>query len=237
MAWTVEVFQDQVQLMTDHKGLASKTITWVNRTIAEIVCKDYWLKQINTISTGGASQVTTVTSQWFTDTQMQSLNPIDMQRIDYSTTAALWRQPVQDFYANFHGLNASHTVGNYKNFCIPQWTSYVSGTNQYLLPRLAVYPITGTGTTDLTGAYLAAPDKFDETTDSNWITNQYPQVVLAGVLRRAFLYIGDSQRYLIWKARFENGVKDMILSEQTSVAATPHLRGILPEEVQRGGPE
>jgi len=237
MAWTVVKFQEQVQIMTDHKGLASKTITWINRTLMEILVKDYWQKQVNTVATGGASQVTTVTGQWFTDSAVSSLNIVDIHRIDYSTTAALVRQPVQDFYANFHGLNASNSTGDYARYCVPKWVSMTAGTynDWYLIPEIGVSPIAATGTTDLTMGYLSAPDAFTATSDSNWITDQYPQVVLAGVLRRAFLFIGDSQRYLIWKAKFENGVRDMILSEQTSVAATPHLRGVYPEEILRGG--
>lgn len=232
MSWTVGNIQDQVTQLTGYRNVTDKILPWINRTVQQMAQKAFFTKQVYTTSIGGVSQVTTPSSQWFSVT---GLNLINVHHIEYSTTAKLERHPIQDMYGAFHGLNASYSVGAFEKYAIPKWGTYTTGGAQYLVPYFAMYPLATTATDALTLHYLAAPDKFTATTDTHWILDKYPHVVLAGVMRYVMLYVADRDRYLAWKQEYVRGIKQMQRQESSIVASTPNMRGLIPEVILGGG--
>jgi hypothetical protein len=235
MSWTVQTLQDQVQLLTGHDGLASEVMTWANRVMMELAHKAYWPRQLKNVDLGSPVQSATVASQWINNTAFWSLDIMGIHRVNYGTNGVLTRHAVQDFYGFFHGADANYITGAFERYCVPKWTSGSQTSNYYMWPLIAVHPIYNTSTNSIQVNYLQAPAKFTLATDYNWILTKYPQVVLAGVLRYAFLFIGDGNRYSIFKGKYINGIADMVRNETASLASTPALRGQYPEQIMRGG--
>ena len=255
MAWELQDFQEQVEVMTGHANVSDKVKAWVNRTLMEISSKTYWTKQVKTESIAPSytdTPSTTITANWATWTTFYTGNPIALHRLSYKTTddvrdSVLIRESVQDFYAKQHSVSVTYSEGGADptRYCVPMWSSYTTGAGatRYFLPSIAHYPqsMVTTVTTAVTHfelSYLSAPDKLTAATgsgSSNWMTNKYPLGVLAGTMRWASLYIGDTQAYQIWKGKYENGLKDMLMNEETVVASTPSMRAVYPEDILRGG--
>ena len=243
MSWTVSTFQDQVEVMTGHKGLSDKVQTWLNRSIMEISTKAMWKRMVITQSIApDAEPSATVTANWITNVTMADSNPMAIFGANYRTATnvleqALVQHSPHDFYAHQHGLAVDYTTGDPEKFCIPEWASYANTTGDYyMLPKIAIFPQSlTTGDADLQVKYQSAPEKMSTSSDNNWITNKYPRVVLNGILRYAYLYLGDSVSYNLAKSQFLNGIADMIRNEETVLASTPHRRGVMPQEVMRGG--
>lgn len=255
MAWEVQDFQEQVEVMTGHANVSDKVMTWVSRTLMEVASKTYWTKQVKTEAIAPSytdTPSTTVTENWATWTTFYTANPMALHRLSYVTTAdirdsVLVRESVQDFYAKQHAVSVTYSEGDADpaRYCVPMWSSYQTGTagDYYFLPSVAHYPqsmitTVATALTHLELGYLSAPNKMTAATgagSSNWMTDKYPMVVLAGVMRYASLYIGDAQAYRIWKGKYENGLKDMLMNEEMVVASTPSMRAVYPEDILRGG--
>lgn len=255
MAWELQDFQEQVEVMTGHANVSDKVLKWVNRTLMEISGKTYWTKQIKTESIAPSytnTPAVTVADNWATWTTFYSGNPMALHRLSYVTTAdvresVLVRESVQDFYAKQHAVSVTYSAGGADpdRYCVPMWSSYTTGagTTCYFLPSIAHYPqsmltTAATAVTHLELSYLSAPDKLTAATGdgaSNWMTSKYPMVILAGAMRWASLYIGDTQAYQIWKGKYENGLKDMMMNEEMVVASTPCMRAVYPEDILRGG--
>jgi len=235
MAWTVQTLQDQVQLLTGHDGLASSVVTWTNRVMMEIANKAFWPRHLKTVNLGAPVQSSVVSEQWINNTAFASLNIMAVHRMAYGSTRPLEHRALQDFYSFFQGGNANYTTGEFERYCIPKWISASASSEYFMYPMLAVHPISSTTTDAIQMSYLEAPEKFDSSDDYNWILTKYPQVILAGVLRYAFLYIGDGSRYGVWKGNYINGLADMVRNETTTLASTPAMRAIYPEQILRGG--
>lgn len=234
MSWTVGDIENQVLQLSGYRNISDKLLAWTNRTVAQIGQKAFWTKQVQSASIGGASQTNTISDQWFSATGLALSNFIAMRRIDYGTHAMMVRQAVEDLYKNFHGLVASYSVGSFEKYAIAKYGTCTSGNDQFMAPYIAVYPIYATNTSDFTAHFLAAPAKFTTTTDTHWILDKYPSVIIAGVMRYVELYVGNLQGYLSWKKIYLMGISNMMKTEESSVASTPNMRGVLPELVMRG---
>lgn len=233
MSWTVETIQSQVLQLTGYRNISDKVLIWLNRTMQQVAQKDLWVKQTYSTTMGGAAQSVTPSSQWFSVTGLDFIN---VHHIEYGTKAKLVRHPVQDLYAAYHGLAGNYSVGDFEQYAIPKWGTYTTTTGvQYMAPYFAVFPLTTTATDAFTLHYLSAPARFTATTDTHWILDKYPQMILAGVMRYVMLYVGDRERYLAWKQRFQTGLALMKRQEMSVVASTPNMRGVLPEVVLGGG--
>lgn len=242
MGWTVGDYQDQVEMMTGHKGLGDKVQSWLNRTIMEISTKAIWKRMVITQSIApDAEPSTTVSANWISNVTMTSSNPMAIFGANYRTATnvlekALIQNSPLDFYAYQHGLSITYGTGDVERYCQPKWTSYSNAGSYYMLPQVAIWPqALTTGDADLELKYQSAPEKFTTTTDNNWITNKYPRVVLNGVLRYAYLYLGDTVSYNLSKSQYVNGVADMLRNEETVLASAPYRKGVMPSEVMRGG--
>lgn len=238
MAWTVANLQNQVQQHTNRAGIDAKVLGWTNRVLMELGTKAFWTRNVESFSIPGSGFTTATTSipaQWISLTEAATRDVVAFQQVVYGTTGALVRLEMQDFYARLQGLAMNYAPGNFAFYSIPRWVSSVSGADEFQVPSVVVSPITTTATNPLTAYCLCAPDKLTQATDTYWFLSKYPLVVLAGVLRYACIYVGDLAGYLRAKGDYENGIKEMILSEETTMAATPMLRGIFPEQLMRGG--
>lgn len=237
MAYTVQFFQDQVHLITGHDGLNTNVIRWLDRACQDIGIKAVWKQQVQSGQIGGVSQTSTLTSQWVSLTTNAATGIVALQRVEYGSTRQLVRQEIEDLYANFHGITASYSAGDVRAYAIPKWTTSGNATTRYMVPQFAVYPInaTATASTAMTAYWLTPPARIAQTTDSNWIMDKYPLVVLARIMCYVGLYLKNPNIYLLWKSRYENGVADMTMTEETSLASRPALRGIVPEVFMRGG--
>jgi hypothetical protein len=157
--------------------------------------------------------------------------------IDGVVTAQLVRHGIVDLYARYQGRNVSYSAGDLESFSAVYWASMGTAPTCYLVPYLAFWPqaTTLTLTNAVVAKYLKALDKETTAAGYNWISDKYPMVVLAGIMRCASLYIGDGQAYLYWKGKYANGIKEMILMETTVQAGTPYRRSVYPEDIFRQG--
>ena len=235
MAMTAQYFQDQVPLLTGNDQIGAKVLVWLNRACQELGCKVLWRRQLRSASVGGFNSSATVLSQWVSMTDLAVSDFMQMHHVEFGTTVPLIRQEAQDFYANLQGVAANYTGATVDRYCIPAWTTSGNATTQYLAPYMAIQPLGSTATNAFTAYYQAAPAKVTTSNDTNWMMDKYAHVLLARVMCYACLYLRDPQGYLAWMSRYENGVKDMILTETTSVAGNTGRRGISPEHVFHGG--
>jgi len=250
MAFDVGEIQKQVTLMVGHDGLNSKVITWTNRVLMTIVGKAYWQSQVKRIQVQPVTGTTTVSSNWITSslTAQDIINVYRVEQAQMATTAntvgtyvnVLQHCALDGLYGHYYGLNASTSASTMEQYAVVGWGVTTSGTfttSNYMYPSLAVYPnanATGTQTPGhLLVHALVAPTVVSGTGDTNWIIQKYFDVVLAGVLRLARLYVGDAQGYILEKTEFENGIRDMLTNEESYMAQTPTLRGITPETLGR----
>jgi len=238
MSITAQFFQSQVQILSGNDQIASKVLTWVSRACQEIAMKALWKQQTRSVNVGGLGAVTTVVSQWASLTPAAASNFVQMIHVKYNSGGSvypLYRLEPQDLYSNFQGVTGTYSADTVEAYCIPRWTTSGNATSQYMAPYMAVYPVGTTAVTAYTAHFHSAPDKVATANDTNWIMSKYPGVVLNRVMALASLYLKDSQGYLLYMSKYANGVKDMVLTEETNVAATPYRRGIVPEVVMRGG--
>lgn len=236
MAWTVGQIQNQVEVLTGAKNLSDKVIAWTNRVLMQLGTRVYWTKQVYSETLGGAVQTNVITGQWFSWTTWATRDVVNIHHIIYDTEKVLVRQAPQDFYGNFHGLNASYSAVSPGHYALPEWTKYTDGSsNEYLIPKLVAFPLYTTATDCFTAHYLAAPAKVTGAASTNWILDKYGKTVLAGVLRLAKLFQGDLQGYAMWQQVYMTGITDMIRNEEAVVASIPHYRGVVPQMVMRGG--
>jgi hypothetical protein len=226
--WTAGDFVEQVQLLTGNNGLGTRILNWLNRVIMETSIKVPWNRQVISAAGGGAAQTTGVLTQWFT---VNDPNFIAFNHFQYGTTCAPVQVEAAELYQNFHGQAANVSTATIHYYAVPKWTA--SGTN-YMVPQVALYPIATTATTAFTLHYQQAPNMVTSP-DSNWMMEKYPHVILAGTLAYAKLYLGDANGYLAQMAAYANGVRDMILTEESPSASTPQMRGVYPESMNRLG--
>lgn len=241
MAWTVATFQDQVQMMTGNTGLNDRVLTWVNRVLMEIAKKAYWTKQTKSITTPTviAGTPTTLAGAWLENTDdLGEQNIVSLHRVEVTNSNSetlLTHCATRDLYALYNGRLVSYKETNdITHYAVPTWATGSSGATQHLYPNIAVYPGGANGTTTTKVYFLTVPDKLTGADGSHWFMNKYPTMVLAGLLRYVFLYLGDAQSYLVQKAIYVNGIKDAILSEESVVASTPSMRSVFPEILARG---
>jgi hypothetical protein len=239
MAWDVAEMQDQVQVITGHDGLNARVLEWVNRVLQQITKKAFWNKQVKQLSLDSRGAVTTdIDDTWVDGGDLGLANAIAVHRLDFTGQNTLLRGSLQALYAKFSGLIISYTSGtDVTHYSIARWIEAGAGAARYMKPEIAMFPLGASagGDDNLYQAhYLAAPDKLTGAGDTFWMMTKYPNVVLAGVLRLAFVFLGDFQSYGIWKAQFLNGIQRMLMSEETSVASTPQFRGVYPEILTRG---
>lgn len=252
MAWNVGNIQEQVQLMTGRNGLNTLVLTWANRVLMEIATMAFWQKQtavFNQPTDAGATNATTVTSQWVSLSTASASNPIAILQAEVVQGAAatfvapMVRHEPQELYSYRHGLNVTVSSNVPDSYAVVEWVSATSGatTQNWIVPKVAFHPNVSTNNTNsvnLSWHMLVAPDILTSSTgtgggESLWIMQQYFHVVLAGVLRYAMIHIGDFNRYMLSKAEYENGKKDMIMNEHTSLASTPIRRGMFSESYYR----
>jgi hypothetical protein len=232
MAWTVGQIQNQVQVLTGNHNLSDRVVTWTNRVLMGLATKAPWNKQLQTETLGGFPKVTTVTGQWATWAPWATRDIINVHHIIYDTQGVLVRNALQDFYGNLHGRNASYSSEIPSHYAIPGWCSEAG---QYMIPLLVVYPFYTTATNAFLVQYLAAPGKMTGAASTHWILDKYGKLVLAGVMRLAMLFLGNLQGYMLWQQVYAASLTDMIRNEEAIVASTPHMRGMVPSIVLRGG--
>lgn len=253
MAWfTLGHVQNQVQLLTGHDGLADKVTRWTNRVMNEIVLKAYWVSSMGVTYAipGSGMKDSTVPNQWF------SVDPVTVHFHEFVAPYAadrvvmkdatwiskyirpLIRLDIMDMYAAVQGTTVAAQAGVPAEYGMVYGDVNTSGTpRQYLWAA----PAFGTTVTTASGggggvvavSYLGTPLLLVSGTDTNWILSDYFKVVLAGVMRYARVYLGDYQGYLLEKAEFENGLRDMLLHEETASASTPRMQGLNPEVLGR----
>lgn len=241
MSWDVANIQSHVQLATGNDGLSSRVITWFNRTIMEIVTSGVLPKQIEIKSQHPLSTATNTTSGvddgWTsvaTD-NIVALHHLVLQATTNTTAATSYYNPlvrmdVRDLYPRYHGLAVSQTGDPVENYANVKWTTYSAGSHMGPLIALALEPSNRSAEVHL----YKAPDKATTAADTNWILRKYPKVVLAGVLRYAFIYLGNPARYQYEQQQFKAGVEDIIKNETGDIAHAPVMRGVVPGFFQRG---
>jgi hypothetical protein len=237
MAWTVQNIQNQVQTAVGRSGIDSKVLSWINRVLMELATRAYWTRNTNEVDVSGfALAATTLSNNWVSLTQAASMNGIAIYQAYEGTTAAMQRLEGQDLYSRAQGNVHTAQTGDFHYYALPAWRSYTTTAGEeFLVPQVAALPVPSSSTIPCTMSMLCAPAKLTAAGDTHWFLKKYPQTVLAGVLRYASLYVGDLAGYLAAKGHFENGFRDMILGEETTMVATPALRGVIPEVIQRGG--
>lgn len=239
MAWDVAEFQDQVQVATGNTGLNDRVLKWLNRVLMDLARKAYWTKQTR-YNTTLAVPVTanTLDGVWLDGDALGQDNIISLHRLECTYAGSerlLTHVPTQDLYTRYHASLVSYTIGNdITHYCTPVWSEGGSGAVRYMNPEFGVFPCGTAAITTLKAFYSAAPDKLTGSASTHWMMTKYPKTVLAGILRYTFLYLGDLQSYMLWKQSFVNGVKDMILSEESVVANAPAFGGMFPEVLTRG---
>lgn len=239
MAWDVAEFQDQVQLITGNTGLNDRVLGWLNRVLMEVSKKAYWTKQtrydttLAVPATGNA-----LNTVWIDGDALGQDNIISMHRLECTLASSerlVTHLSTQDLYTRYHGSLAAYTSGNdITHYCTPTWSEGGDTDERYMNPEFGVYPCGVEATTTLKAFYSAAPDKLTSSVGTHWMLTKYPKTFLSGVLRYAFLYLGDLQSYMLWKQNFANGIKDMLLSEESVVANAPAFGGVFPEVLTRG---
>ena len=106
-------------------------------------------------------------------------------------------------------------------------TSGATYTNSYGV-RLGVFPHPGyqTSRSWMIVDYVKAPAKFTSgaPTQSDVFLTKHPDVVLNGVLRYAFLYLGDIENYLLARKAFEDGLSGVVGAGRVQMHV-PVMRG------------
>lgn len=236
MSWTVGMIQNQVQVLTGNYNLSDRVVTWTNRVLMSLAVKAPWTKQLGSATIGSFPRATTVTSQWASWTSWATFDIINLHHIIYDTKGVLVRCALQDFYGNLHGRNASYSNDIPSHYAVPGWVTYdVAGVDRYMIPYLVAYPFYTTATNAFTAYYLSAPGKMTGAASTHWILDKYGKLVLAGVMRLAMLFLGNLQGYMLWQQEYAASLTDMIRNEEAIVASTPHMRGMVPSVVLRGG--
>lgn len=240
MAWDVAEFQDQVQLATGQMGLNDRVLGWLNRVLMEVAKKAYWTKLIKSVTTiVPTASDDTLNGVWLTNTDdLGEANITSLHRIEVTNSGSeclAKHTTTQDLYARYHAALVDYASGNdVTHYCVPQWSEGGSGAVRHQYPEIAVYPV-GVAATTTTKAYFSTvPDKLTGGSSTHWMLTKYPHLFMAGTLRYAFLFLGDLQSYMIWKQRFVNGMKDMVMSEESMVANAPAFGGVFPEVLTRG---
>ena len=262
MAFDLGEIKNQVALITGHDGLSTRVATWTNRTLMEIVSRAHFSRQIKRHlrevpaapeATATAGNISSYYMTEFTQSDVVTLNKVEEVYADWTgvnpQTVAKYRQPVihldaEAMVAQHHGSTMiSHSSDIASNYAVMGWDSN-SASSDYFGPQILLEPHANTGV--VTGQtessvygqlvhFLQAPGKVAANADANWVLQKYFNTVLSGVLRYARLYLGDVQGYYIEKAELENGIRQILLAEETSIASTPRLRGVYPETLRSRG--
>lgn len=239
MAWDVAEFQDQVQVATGNPGINDRVLGWLNRVLMTLANKAYWTKQTRydtTLVVPASANV--LNDVWLDGDSLGQDNIIAMHRLECTLASSerlLTHLQTQDLYSRYHASLVTYTSGNdVTHYCTPTWSEGGSGAARYMNPEFGVYPLGVEATTTFKAFYTAAPDKLTGGASTHWMLTKYPHVVLAGLLRYAFLYLGELPSYMEWKRRFVNGLKDMLVSEESVVANTPSFGGVFPSVLTRG---
>lgn len=221
-------------MATSDDGLASKATGWCNRTLQEIGTAAFLPKQMAQLQQFAInSGNNTIPSSWnhITGDDVINLHRINVQ--DPSTATSFFnplvRVGLRDLYAFFHGASATSSNNTLSNYAVPRWSTF---STSYLAPQVAVFP-NENASRSMEITYLKALTKLASGSDTNWILRRYPNVVLAGTLRRAFLYQGNGARYTREHAKFRNGLRDIIMQETGTIAEAPVRRGLMGEYARR----
>lgn len=239
MAWDVAEFQDQVQMITGNTGINDRVLAWLNRVLMTVATKAYWTKltQYDTTLAVPAT-ANTLNGVWIDGDALGQANIISMHRLECTLASSerlVTHLSTQELYNRYHGSLVSYTSGNdITHYCVPTWSTGGSGAASYMNPEFGVYPCGTEATTTMKAFFSVAPDKLVGGASTHWIMTKYPLTVLAGVLRYAFLFLSDMQAYVLWKQKFVNGLKDMVMSEESVVASSPAFGGVFPEVLTRG---
>jgi hypothetical protein len=234
MSWDLQNIQSQVQLVTRQDGLTDKVTRWCNRAIMEISSSAFFGKNLKRESQFPInSGSNTITSAW---NAITADNIVDIHRvaIQSPTTDTTFYNPlsrvgVRDLYAFYRGGAATVSNDQIDAYAVARWRT--NGTAQ-MAPDVAVFPNEDSSRA-MEIHYLAAPEALTTGSDTNWILRRYPEVVLNGTLRRAFLYVGNVPRYMRARSDFMNGVKDVISQELGTIAHAPVMRDIVAEYIRR----
>lgn len=235
MSWDLAWIQSQVQMATSDNGLASKAVNWCNRTLMEIGTAAFLPKQLAQLSQFPiASGSNTITNAWnsITGDDVVNIHRINIQSPTTATTFynPLTRVGIRDLYAFFRGAAATSSADLLQNYAVPRWTTF---NTSHLAPQVVPFPNENSARS-MEIHYLKAPTALASGSDTNWILRRYPYVVLAGTLRRAFLYKGDGARYTREMAAFQNGLKDILRQETGDIAHAPTRRALGARYAERG---
>lgn len=244
---TVGDLQAQVQMMTGHSGLASKVTGWCNRVLSDICTRAYWTEQLGTgfAHHTVAANATTNSPQTHAfpmnttcgdATYDEFIAPyaVDQVSLTANTTGPyisnferpLVRLEIPDLYAQMAGSSAGVISAISKYYAVIRGDiNATTGTvSEYFYGVNATTATDGTHAMAITGAWTLAP--LDSSNDTCWIMQRYPRVILAGVLARVRLYLGDPVGYLTEKAEYENGIADMLRVEESVTASNPVMGGV-----------
>jgi hypothetical protein len=238
--WTLQNIQNQVQLLTGNDGITEFVTAWANRVLMEISTKAFWNRQIVLRNVGGGTTTGTAVETHFVSlTQAAAMTTatlagdlIAIHRMVWHSTAELIPFSLRDLYAQLYGVVVNTSGGSsFDKYAVARWETYATVN---MVPDVVFWPHVTSATTAISCYGLEAPKVMSEVTDTCWPLEFYPQVVLAGVMRYASLYLGDSTSYLLWKGKYENGVHDILQSEERRPVGTPTRRAIYPESMFQG---
>jgi hypothetical protein len=252
MAFDLGEIKEQVKMMVSHEGIDAHIRDWTNWTIMDIATRAYWGRQMDQVFLTAPTYVTTYSqalgSNVLSTARLDSSDVINFFQVELGTAnqstqnttlkvsvpiRRLERDELQDHYLRYVDRSTSPqtTDTDCKAFVVQKW----AGNDTYHWPVLDVFPALNpntAGTPIMARAkYLRAPQKLNLDADTNWVVRRYFKTVLAGVLRYARLYKGEAQQFLLEMAEYEDGIRDMLLNEETYKATTPTMRGITPEGV------
>lgn len=243
---TLGELKSQVVLLTQHNGISDKVTLWANRVLNDIGTRVFWMNQMgvgfahhatiaNATSAGNA-----VSHAFSMQTPNASLHemvaPWAVDQVTLNATGVsgierpLIRQEIRDLYGIAAGSTpATSNTSQYYAMVRGGMLSSSASTGGTVYAEMVGYPFPATTASSLQAmalTYLGSPALLTTDNSTNWMMQNYPRVVLAGVMARARLYLNDPVGYMMEKGEFENGIADMIRIEEVATANTPVMGGV-----------
>lgn len=153
------------------------------------------------------------------------------------------RSGITDLIGAYNGGNWKTLVGLPKRYApLPNRYDTSGNAKQHIMVMNMVattqHSTSGTGTEGyLNNAVVmrgvGLPASADDHEYTNWMLALYPKVVRAGVLRLAYLAIGDVNRYLVSRREYMHGIREMVLQEQAVSAQYPIRSAVYSDYMDR----
>lgn len=125
--------------------------------------------------------------------------------------------------SDYMGLRAAHIEGSTRyslEYRTPEQLNSISNA----VAQPACYTIRGTnmvfpadpsGTITVAGTYYAKPTALSVSNETNWITDNYPQVYLFAALKNAAIYGSDDDAIAKYSALLDKAIKEIEVADDT----------------------